>query len=222
MTKSLLINNSRSEITVGKILCLGRNYAEHVKEMNAKLMEEPVIFSKPTSALIRNGEPICFPSISQNLHHEVELVIVIGKTGKNIPETKSLDHIMGYAVGLDMTLRDVQSKAKKEGLPWTVAKGFDTSAPVSDIIPKQEIPDPAGLTITCRVNGSVRQKSSTRNMIMPVGYIIAYISSIFKLETGDLIFTGTPEGVGPVQIGDIVEAEIEGLIKTAHRVTACE
>jgi acylpyruvate hydrolase len=222
MTKSLKINNTTSEVAVGKILCLGRNYAEHVKEMNVKVTEDPVIFLKPTSALVRNGEPVFYPPITQNLHHEVELVLVIGRTGKNIPESDAKNYIMGYAIGLDMTLRDIQSKAKKEGLPWTVAKGFDCSAPVSDIIPKEKINDPDNLTIICKVNGDVRQKSSTKNMIMPTDRIVSYISSIFKLEPGDLIFTGTPEGVGPVKIGDIVEAEIAGYIKTTHRIMASE
>ena len=154
------------------------------------------------------------------MQHEVELVVVIGKTGKNISEADAHDYILGYAVGLDMTLRDIQAKAKKEGLPWTVAKGFDSSAPVSDIVPKEIIADPGNLTITCKVNGSLRQSSSTKNMIMPVNRIVAYISSIFVLEPGDLIFTGTPEGVGPVKIGDVIEAEITGLIKTSHRILA--
>jgi 2-keto-4-pentenoate hydratase/2-oxohepta-3-ene-1,7-dioic acid hydratase in catechol pathway len=220
MTKSLIINNSKTEIPAGKILCLGRNYAEHVKEMNVRAGEDPVIFLKPTSALIRDGDPIFYPSISQNLHHEVELVIVIGKMGKNIPEDKVQDYILGYAIGLDMTLRDLQSKAKKEGLPWTIAKGFDTSAPLSNIIPREKISNPDNLTIICKVNGSIRQSSSTKNMIMPVKSIVSYISSIFKLEYGDLIFTGTPEGVGPVKIGDIVEAEMEGYIKTTHPIMA--
>jgi len=220
MTKSLRIHNTHTEIGVGKILCLGRNYAEHVKEMNAQFPEDPVIFLKPTSSLVRNGEAVFYPPISQNMQHEVELVVVIGKTGKNISEADAYDYILGYAVGLDMTLRDIQAKAKKEGLPWTVAKGFDSSAPVSDIVPKEIITDPGNLTITCKVNGSLRQNSSTKNMIMPVNRIVAYISSIFVLEPGDLIFTGTPEGVGPVKIGDVIEAEITGLIKTSHRILA--
>jgi 2-keto-4-pentenoate hydratase/2-oxohepta-3-ene-1,7-dioic acid hydratase in catechol pathway len=220
MTKSLKINNFHKEITAGKILCVGRNYAEHIKEMNAQLPEEPVVFMKPTSAIVRNGNPVFYPPISQNMQHEVELVIIIGKAGKNIPANRANDYIMGYAVGLDMTLRDIQSKAKKEGLPWTIAKGFDYSAPISDIIPKDKIVDPGNLTITCKVNGSLRQSSSTKNMILPVNKIIKYISSIFALEPGDLIFTGTPEGVGPVKIGDLVEAEMVGYIKTSHRILA--
>ncbi len=220
MTKSLRIHNIHTEIGIGKILCLGRNYAEHVKEMNAQIPEDPVIFLKPTSSLVRNGEPVFYPPISQNMQHEVELVVVIGKTGKNISVADVPDYILGYAVGLDMTLRDIQAKAKKDGLPWTVAKGFDFSAPVSDIVPKEIITDPGNLTITCKVNGSLRQSSSTKNMIMPVNKIVAYISQIFMLEPGDLIFTGTPEGVGPVKIGDLIEAEIIGFIKTSHRILA--
>jgi len=220
MAKTLLIHNTQTEIEAGKILCLGRNYAEHVKEMNAKATEDPVIFFKPTSSLIRNGDPIYYPPISRNMHHEVELVIIIGKAGKKIHKSDAYDHVLGYAVGLDMTLRDIQAKAKKEGLPWTIAKGFDCSAPVSDIIPKEKISDPGSLKLTCKVNGELRQSSSTGKMIMKTDDIIEYISSIFMLEPGDLIFTGTPEGVGPVSTGDIIEAEMEGYIKTSHKILA--
>ena len=215
---SLKIKGINEDIPIGKILCIGRNYEEHIKEMKAKIPEEPIIFQKPASSLVRNGEPIRYPPFSSDLQHEVELVIVMGKKGKNITQEDAYEYVLGYAVGLDMTLRDVQSKAKKEGLPWTIAKGFDTSAPVSDVILKERIPDPQNLIITCSVNGSIRQKSSTKNMISPVDKIISQISKFFTLEKGDLIFTGTPEGISSVHVGDIIDIEITGYIKSSHKV----
>ncbi len=217
--KNLSITQSKSQIRAGKIFCIGRNYAEHAKEMQSELTEKPVVFLKPTSALIFSGENIIFPNFSKDMHHEVELVVVIGKSGKNIPSSDAFSYILGYGIGLDMTLRDVQAEAKKKGLPWTVAKGFDTSAPISEIILKEHISDPHNLNIICRVNGEIRQKSNTGNMIFRIEKLIEYISGIFTLEEGDLIFTGTPEGVGPVYHGDMLEAEIENLIKISNYVT---
>jgi len=218
--KTIKLNASDERIPVGKILCLGRNYADHVQEMKASMPSKPVVFLKPSTALISNGEPIIRPAISSELHHEVELVVMIGKTGKDIPATKAYDHVGGYAIGLDMTLRDLQAEAKNQGLPWSVAKGFDTSAPVSEIIPKEQIPDPHALEIRCLVNGTVRQQSSTRNMIFAIDRIIAYLSSIFTLERGDLIYTGTPEGVGEVTSGDVVSAELVGYTTITHKIQA--
>ncbi len=217
--KTYRLINSDNEFPVGKILCLGRNYIEHVKEMKAEVSSKPVVFLKPSSAIIHDGENIIIPNFAKELHHEVELVIAIGSGGKNITAKNADDHILGYAVGLDMTLRDVQNEAKIKGLPWTVAKGFDTAAPISDIIEKDKISDPQTLTIMCKVNGEIRQKSSTSNMIFSIQTIIEFLSTIFTLEAGDLIFTGTPEGVGPVKPGDKIEAAIEGYIKISHPVS---
>ncbi len=218
--KIVHLMGSNKELKVGKVFCLGRNYSEHAREMAAEVPKKPVVFFKPATAVISNGEPIRFPSISKMLHHEVELVAVIGKGGRMIPAARAREHILGYAAGLDMTLRDLQDEAKKKGLPWSVAKGFDTAAPVSPVVPAARIPDPNNLTIACRVNGIVRQQSSTSLMIFPIPVVIEYISSIFTLEEGDLIFTGTPEGVGQVFAGDTVEAELLGYTKTIHRVEA--
>lgn len=212
------IQGETRTLRVGKILCLGRNYAKHVREMHAPLPESPVVFLKPATALLGAGGVIRLPHISRNLHHEAELVIAIGRGGRNIPAAEADKHILGYAIGLDMTLRDLQDAAKKGGLPWSVAKGFDTSAPVSPIVLKERFPDPASVTILCRVNGKERQRGSTADMIYPIPEIIAYVSSIFTLEEGDLIFTGTPEGVGQVCPGDTVEAEIEGVVVIRHSV----
>lgn len=210
--------NGGQSLQVGKILCLGRNYAEHVKEMKADIPETPVVFLKPSTALIHSGDTVNIPAFSRDVHHEVEMVVVVGKKGKNIPRSEAFDHVAGYAVGLDMTLRDVQSDAKKKGLPWTVAKGFDTSAPVSDIVKKGAVADPHSLSLSLKVNASLRQHGNTGAMILPVDAIIAYLSSVFTLEEGDLIFTGTPEGVGPVVRGDTIEAALGSLVRLSVRV----
>jgi 2-keto-4-pentenoate hydratase/2-oxohepta-3-ene-1,7-dioic acid hydratase in catechol pathway len=147
------------------------------------------------------------------MHHEVELVVLIGRPGREIPRERAFEHVGGYGVGLDMTLRDVQANAKKKGLPWSVAKGFDTSAPVSSFVRKEDVADPHNLTLVLEVNGTVRQRSNTRNMVFGVDDIISYLSTVFTLEEGDLVFTGTPEGVGPVQSGDVLEATLEDLAR---------
>ena len=209
--KSVHFYDSDKQLRVGKILCLGRNYLDHAKEMNAEVPEQPVVFIKPSTAIIRDGESVVMPMISREMHHEVEMVVVIGKEGRNIPTGTGMDYVAGYAVGLDMTLRDIQSEAKKKGLPWSIAKGFDTSAPVSAIVEKEKIPDPHSLDISLKVNGKTRQQSNTRSMIFQVDYIVSFLSGIFTLEPGDLIFTGTPEGVGMVAPGDMLEAELESV-----------
>lgn len=216
--KTISISETNEQVPVGKIICIGRNYAEHAAEMKSEVHDKPVIFLKPSTALIKNGENIVLPKISSDVHHEVELVVVIGKGGKSIPASEAYSHVLGYAIGLDMTLRDVQGEAKKNGLPWSIAKGFDTSAPTSDIITADQISDPHNLTITCKVNGQTRQHSSTGKMIFKIEKLIEFISSIFTLERGDLIYTGTPEGVGKVINGDLIEAEIDGILKISHKI----
>jgi 2-keto-4-pentenoate hydratase/2-oxohepta-3-ene-1,7-dioic acid hydratase in catechol pathway len=209
--KSVIFRGSRESFPVGKILCLGRNYAAHAAEMGAELSKNPVIFMKPPSALIQDGGNVSIPTISSDVHHEVEMVVVIGKHGRNVVKENASKYIAGYAVGLDMTLRDVQSEAKKKGLPWTVAKGFDTSAPISKAVERSKVPNPHSLEMTLKVNGKQRQRANTREMIFKVDFLVSYLSSLFTLERGDLIFTGTPEGVGPVTAGDILEAELESV-----------
>jgi acylpyruvate hydrolase len=196
-------------LRVGKIICLGKNYPEHAREMHGEPPAQPVLFLKPTTAIIHDGETVEVPAFASVLHHEVELVAVIGKQGKHIKTEEAVRHICGYAVGLDMTLRDVQDVAKKKGLPWSVAKGFDTSAPVSDAVLAETVTDPHSLNIELTVNGNIRQSSNTSEMIFKLDYQVAYISSIFKLEEGDLIFTGTPEGVGQAVSGDVIEGRVE-------------
>jgi acylpyruvate hydrolase len=217
--KNVRVRNQR-DIGVGKILCLGKNYAAHAREMKSDVPAEPVVFLKPSSSIIADGEDIVIPPFSREVHHEVELVMLIGSDARNVSQEDARQFILGYGVGLDMTLRDVQAKAKQNGLPWTVAKGFETSAPVSEFVPAQEIGNIQDIDIRCTVNGSVRQQSSVSNMIFSVEEIVSYLSSIFTLEAGDLVFTGTPEGVAEVKPGDIVEAELIGYTKTTHSVKA--
>lgn len=215
---TITLRGDHVAVPVCKIFCLGRNYADHAREMGAEISETPIVFFKPATAVIHDGETIVIPRISREMHHEVELVVAMGKQGKHIRRGAAYDHVLGYGVGLDMTLRDVQNEAKKRGLPWSVAKGFDTSAPVSEIIPSGQIGNPHALTISCAVNGSVRQRVCTDKMIWRIDEIIEYVSSIFRMEAGDLIFTGTPEGVGQVKDGDVVQAELLGFAEISHPV----
>ena len=200
------LEGSNEPIVVGKILCIGRNYVAHAKEMKSGVDESPVFFLKPSTALIPDGGTIFIPSISTDVHHEVELTVLIGKNGKNIPKANALSHVAGYGVGLDMTLRDVQAKAKEKGLPWTLAKGFDTSAAISRFVPASEVPNPQAVEVELKVNGAVRQTGKTELQIFPVEHFIWYVSQFITLERGDLIYTGTPEGVAQVKSGDTLEA----------------
>nr|XP_056722290.1 acylpyruvase FAHD1, mitochondrial [Euleptes europaea] len=200
------------------IVCVGRNYAEHAAEMKSAVPTEPVFFLKPSSAYVREGSPILRPYYSQNLHHEVELGVVIGKRARGVPEEAAMDYVAGYALCLDMTARDTQEQCKKKGLPWTLAKGFSTSCPVSDFVPREKIPDPHQLKIWLKVNGELRQEGDTSAMIFSVPYIISYISKIITLEEGDLILTGTPKGVSAVRGDDEIEAGIQGLLSMRFKV----
>jgi acylpyruvate hydrolase len=195
-------------IEIRKIFCIGRNYADHAKEMNAAIPEAPVFFLKPSTAIIGEGDTIRIPSISKDLHHEIEMTVLIGRGGNDISRGNALNHVAGYGIGLDMTLRDIQSDAKKKGLPWTLAKGFDTSAPISHFIPAAQIADPNALEVKLDVNGTTRQHSSTGNFIFKIDELIAYISQFFTFERGDIIFTGTPEGVAAAASGDRLEAQL--------------
>jgi len=207
--KSVTLRGSSEPILVQKIICLGQNYVEHAKEMKLDVPASPVFFLKPPSAIIHQGEQIVIPTISNDVHHEVELTVLIGKRGKNISRESALQYVSGYGVGLDMTMRDVQLEAKKKGLPWSLAKGFDTSAPLSEFIPAALVGDPMSLSIQLKINGKVKQSSSTSKLIFPVDTIIAYISQFMTLERGDVIYTGTPEGVSRVDHGDTLEAVLQ-------------
>ncbi|CAG2101004.1 unnamed protein product [Medioppia subpectinata] len=205
-----------------KIVCLGKNYGKHAIEMGGKVPEVPLIFLKPATAYVTEGNPIKVPVGCGQLHHEVELGVIIGRKGSNISESEAMDYVGGYAVTLDMTARDWQSLAKKEGNPWSLAKGFDTSCPVGSFIPKEAIGDPNSLQLWCKVNGDMKQNASTSDMVFKIPQIISYISKYFTLETGDLILTGTPEGVGPVSPGDTIEAGLGDLSKVSFQIQANE
>jgi 2-keto-4-pentenoate hydratase/2-oxohepta-3-ene-1,7-dioic acid hydratase in catechol pathway len=189
----------------GKIVCIGRNYAAHAKEHNAPVPEVPLIFLKPPSAVIGPGDKIILPPQSEQVEHEAELVVVIGKVGRWIAPGEALDYVLGYTIGNDVTARDLQYRDGQ----WTRAKGFDTFCPLGPWVETEF--DPADAVITCHVNGEMRQMASTRDMIFNVRQLIAYISSVMTLNPGDIIMTGTPAGVGPLAPGDVVEVSIEGL-----------
>jgi acylpyruvate hydrolase len=210
--KKIKIQNSSKEYTVGKIVCIGRNYVEHAEELGNEVPEKPVIFLKPSSAIIYSGDEIVYPSFSSDMHHEVELVLLIGKNVKKAKLTESEDAIAGYGVGLDMTLRDIQNVLKKKGHPWTIAKCFDTSAVVSDFIMKDNFNLTLDEEISLIVNGEVKQKDRLNKMIFNPAQLVEYISSLMSLEEGDLVFTGTPKGVGKVNKGDKLEAGISEIL----------
>jgi acylpyruvate hydrolase len=206
--KSVRIKNSREEFTIGKIVCVGRNYAEHAKELGNEVPDKPVLFLKPASALIYSNGEIIHPDYGNELHHEVELVLLIGETIKNLNEAQSEKAIIGYGVGLDMTLRDVQDGLKKKGHPWTLAKCFDTSAVISDFVLKKDYQLKSDNKLELKVNGVIKQSDSLKSMIFNPAEIVEYISSVMTLEKGDLIFTGTPAGVSRVNTGDKLEAKL--------------
>ena len=209
--KTVSIPTTDNEYIIGKILCIGRNYVDHIKELGNEAPTAPVVFMKPATAVIGNGEQVVIPSYSSDCHYEAELAVLIGRDGKDIDESDALTYVAGYGVAIDMTLRDVQDNLKKRGLPWDIAKGFDTSCPLSDFVPADRVADPQNLTIRLLLNGQERQNCSTGLMINRVARIISYLSGIFTLEEGDIILTGTPAGVGRVQSGDRLEAVIEGV-----------
>ncbi|MDQ2658550.1 MAG: fumarylacetoacetate hydrolase family protein [Bacteroidota bacterium] len=193
-----------------RIFAVGRNYAEHIKELNNERPDEPVIFTKPDTALLRNGAPFYYPEFSKDVHHEVELVLRICKDGKNIQEKFAANYFDAISVGIDFTARDLQQKAKEKGLPWDIAKGFNGSAPIAEkFIPVAEFKNLKDINFSLTINGGTRQQGNTSLMIFSFEYVISYISKFFTLRTGDLIFTGTPKGVGPVQTGDTLSAFIE-------------
>lgn len=185
-----------------KIICIGRNYINHAKELNNPVPEKPVFFIKPETALLKKNQPFFYPEFTRDLHHEVELVVKINKIGKHIQEQFAYKHYEEVGLGIDFTARDLQSEQKKKGLPWEIAKAFDHSAPIGEFIPKKELGDLQNLNISLRKNEDIVQIGSTADMIFSIDRIIAYVSQFVSLKIGDLIFTGTPEGVGPIGIGD--------------------
>jgi fumarylpyruvate hydrolase len=207
---------------VHRIYCVGRNYEEHAKEMGFTGREPPFFFLKPTDAIVvaEAGQTatIPYPSLTQNLHHEVELVVAIGLGGKNIRAADAQQHIFGYAVGLDMTRRDLQTEMKKQGRPWCIGKAYDQSAPIGPITPADQASNITQAALWVQVNGSDRQRSQIAKLIWNIGEVIEHLSAAWELQPGDLIYTGTPEGVAAVVSGDTMTAGVDGLVPIAVRV----
>jgi len=206
--KTAKIPATNQEFPIGKIVCLARNYAEHAKELGNETPAAPVLFMKPSSSVIGDGGEVRIPAYSQECHYEVELALLIGKTARSVTVEAAMEHVAGYGVAIDMTLRDVQNQLKAKGLPWEIAKGFDSACPLSDFVPAASVPDPHDLSLRLSVNGELKQNGTSSDMINRLPQIIAHISGIFTLEPGDVLLTGTPAGVGRVQAGDLMEADI--------------
>lgn len=217
--RQVRIIGSEQLYPLGKIVCIGRNYAEHIRELGNEVPDRPVLFMKPASSVIGEGGTIVIPDYSQDCHHEVELAILIGRTIKGIRAADALSAVAGYGVAIDLTLRDVQSQLKSKGLPWEVAKAFDTACPLSDFVPAGAVRDPQDLSIALMVNDEVRQEASTALMLRPIPQLIEEMSAIFTLEPGDIILTGTPAGVSRLLSGDRVTAVISE-VGTLHVTVA--
>jgi acylpyruvate hydrolase len=192
-----------------KIICIGRNYAEHAKEMKSEVPTEPVFFMKPDTALLKDSEPFYYPDFTKDLHHEIEIVIKINKVGKHIEEQFAHKYYDEIGLGIDFTARDLQAQCKAKGLPWEKAKAFDASAPIGKFISKSQLGDLNGIDFELKVNGESRQVGNTKDLLFSFDKVIAYVSKFVTLKVGDLIYTGTPEGVGAVAIGD----KLQGFIK---------
>ena len=206
------VEGTDSVFPVCRVFCVGRNYAEHAVEMGQDpYREPPFFFMKPASAVVPTGSILPFPSATADLHHEIELVVALERGGESIAPEDALSHVFGYAVGLDMTRRDLQAQAKKAGRPWDMAKGFDRSAPVSPIRPTSVIGHPSEGAIYLRVNGELRQEGDLAQQIWKVPETIAHLSTLIELQPGDLIMTGTPRGVGRVEPGDHLQGRIDGI-----------
>ncbi len=193
-----------------KIIAIGRNYVEHAKELNNPVPTSPVIFMKPDTALLKDNKPFYHPEFSQDIHHEIEVVLKISKEGKYISEKFAGNYFEEIALGVDFTARDIQQRQKEKGLPWELAKAFDNSAPISNFVPKDKFADLYQLNFRLDVNGENRQTGNTKDLIFSFEFIIAFVSQYITLKKGDLIFTGTPQGVGKVAIGDRLEGYLEG------------
>ncbi len=217
---SLPVTGSGDRFPVHRIYCIGRNYAEHAKEMGSEPTSRanPVFFMKPADAIVQEGGDIPYPSATKELHHEVEMVVGLARGGRDIDAGQALGCVFGYGVGLDLTRRDLQAAMKAKGLPWDVAKGFDHSAPVSALHTVEKTGHPHHARLTLTVNGEPRQVTDIADMIFPVAEIIAELSKLFELKPGDLIFTGTPAGVGPLQRGDRFRAELQGIAALEGRI----
>ena len=193
-----------------KIICIGRNYAEHAKEMKSEVPTEPVFFMKPDTALLKDNEPFYFPDFTKDLHHEIEVVLKISKVGKHITEEFAHKYYDEISLGIDFTARDLQAQCKAKGLPWEKAKSFDGSAPIGKFVKKTELGDLQNLNFELKINNESKQKGNTSDLLFSFDKVIAYVSQFVTLKVGDLIYTGTPEGVGPVKIGDQLQGSLNG------------
>jgi fumarylpyruvate hydrolase len=218
---ALPVQGSDARFPVHRIYCIGRNYADHAKEMGAQTVSRanPVFFMKPADAIVADGGDVPYPSATQELHHEVEMVVALARGGCDIDADHALECVFGYGVGLDLTRRDLQAAMKAKGLPWDVAKGFDASAPVSALRAASDVGHLAHARLSLTVNGDTRQDTDIADMIFPAAEIIAELSKLFELKPGDLIFTGTPAGVGPLARGDRFEAELDGVARLEGRIS---
>ncbi|MBX9904346.1 MAG: fumarylacetoacetate hydrolase family protein [Burkholderiales bacterium] len=209
---TLPVVESNKAFPVGRIYCVGRNYAEHAREMGHDPdREPPFFFMKPADAIVPNGATIPYPQMTKDVHHEIEMIVAIGKGGSNIPAEKALDHVFGYGVGLDMTRRDLQGEAKKMGRPWEMGKAFDNSAPCTALKTVAMVGHPAKGAIWLKVNGELKQKGDLSELIWNVPDTIAYLSQLITLRPGDIIMSGTPAGVGPIKPGDKLEGHVDGV-----------
>lgn len=216
---SLAVTGTKARFPVNRIYCVGRNYADHAREMgHDPNREPPFFFMKPAGAILTDNADFPYPSATKDVHHEMELVVAIGKGGADIPAAQALDHVYGYAVGLDMTRRDLQGEAKKMGRPWDTGKAFDHSAPCSAVVAAAKIGHPGKGRIWLKVNGETRQEGDLSQLIWNIPDTIAYLSTLFKLVPGDLIYSGTPAGVGPVKKGDTLEGGVDGVGEIKVRV----
>ncbi|SDO34547.1 fumarylpyruvate hydrolase [Rhodoferax sp. OV413] len=219
---SVPVVGQAARFPVHRIYCVGRNYAEHAKEMGFTGREPPFFFMKPADAVVAveagNTGSVAYPSLTGNLHHEVELVVAIGTGGKNISAANAHQHIYGFAVGLDMTRRDLQNEMKKQGRPWCIGKGFEQSAPIGPITPLAQAAGVEQAEIALQVNGQDRQRSTVAQLIWSIAETIEHLSAAWELQPGDLIYSGTPEGVGAVVPGDTLVGSVEGLVPLSIRI----
>lgn len=208
MTYQHILNGETLDLPLGKVVCVGRNYAEHAKELNNPVPTAPILFIKPATAVVPFADEIAFPKDQGACHHELEMSVLIGKPLRNASEAEVKDAILGYGLGLDLTLRDLQSKLKEKSHPWEVAKSFDGACPLSPFVAADSLSDPQHTPLSLWVNGALRQQGNTGDMITPLYGLIAHMSRFFTLLPGDVILTGTPAGVGPLQQGDVLKAHL--------------
>lgn len=204
------LDGSLLDLPVGKVVCIGRNYLEHIRELNNVTPETPILFMKPSTSLVALDEPIHLPVGRGECHHEVELAVLVGRELQNADAETSRQAVAGYGIALDLTLRDLQNELKKKGHPWETAKAFDGSCPLSPFLAPEALPDPQATDLALQINGQLRQRGNTQQMMVSLFELMAYISTHFTLQPGDVVLTGTPAGVGPLQSGDILMLSLAG------------